>query len=335
MSEPRPSPSIFTRGAVDLGALRPSTTPGAGPAGPGGPGPGDAGGPGGPGGAGPGGGPAGNGQGGGPGGMPGPVAAAGGGGVAVIDVTEATFQSEVLERSMATPVVIDFWADWCEPCKQLSPLLERLAVEGAGSWVLAKIDVDANPRIAQMFRVQSIPMVFAVVGGQPFNLFTGVQPEAQIRQIIAEVLKAGGLEVEVPADPRMEAADDALITGDLDEAEAAYRKILAESPADSAAEAGLAHVLLARRVMGADPAKALADANANPDDLPAQLLAADVEVLSGDADKAYGRLVEVIRRTFGDERETVRKHLVSLFTVAGPDDPAVAGARRALASALY
>jgi putative thioredoxin len=328
MSEPRPSPSIFTRGAVDLGALRPSTTPGAGPGGAGPAGP-----------AGPAGGPAGNRQGGSPsggapGGVPGPVAAAGGG-VAVIDVTEATFQSEVLERSMQTPVVIDFWAEWCEPCKQLSPLLERLAVEGGGAWVLAKIDVDANPRIAQMFRVQSIPMVFAVVGGQPFNLFTGVQPEAQIRQVIAEVLKAGGLEVEEPSDPRMEAADDALITGDLDAAEAAYKKILAESPADSAAEAGLAHVLLARRVMGVDAAKALADANANPDDLPAQLLAADVEVLSGDADKAYGRLVDVIRRTFGDERETVRKHLVSLFTVAGPDDPAVAGARRALASALY
>ena len=326
MSEPRPSPSIFTRGAVDLGTLRPSTTPGAG-AGPAGPA-------GGPAGNGQGGGPAGGGPGGGPGGVPGPVAAAGGG-VAVIDVTEATFQSEVLERSMQTPVVIDFWAEWCEPCKQLSPLLERLAVEGGGAWVLAKIDVDANPRIAQMFRVQSIPMVFAVVGGQPFNLFTGVQPEAQIRQVIAEVLKAGGVEVEEPSDPRMEAADDALITGDLDAAEAAYKKILAESPADSAAEAGLAHVLLARRVIGVDAAKALADANANPDDLPAQLLAADVEVLSGDADKAYGRLVDVIRRTFGDERETVRKHLVSLFTVAGPDDPAVAGARRALASALY
>jgi putative thioredoxin len=307
MSDPRSTPSIFTRGAVDLGALRaaPPPTPSNGSA------------------AAPSSGA----------GAPGEPSL--GGQPTVIDVTEATFADEVVQRSMTTPVVIDFWAEWCEPCKQLSPLLERLAVEGGGAWVLAKIDVDANPRIAQMFRVQSIPMVFAVVGGQPFNLFTGVQPEAQIRQVIAEVLKAGGVEVEEPSDPRMEAADDALITGDLDAAEAAYKKILAESPADSAAEAGLAHVLLARRVMGVDAAKALADANANPDDLPAQLLAADVEVLSGDAEKAYGRLVDVIRRTFGDERETVRKHLVSLFTVAGPDDPAVAGARRALASALY
>jgi putative thioredoxin len=253
----------------------------------------------------------------------------------VIDVTEATFQSEVLERSMSTPVVIDFWADWCGPCKQLSPVLERLAVEGGGSWVLAKIDVDANPRIAQMFRVQSIPMVFAVVGGQPFNLFTGVVPEAQIRQVLAEVLKAGGVEVAEPANPALDEADDALMTGDLDAAEQAYRRILAEAPADAAAEAGLAQVGLARRVQGVDLAQAIADANADPADLAAQMLAADAEVLSGDADKAYGRLVEAIRRTSGEEREDVRKHLVSLFTIAGPDDPAVAGARRALASALY
>ncbi len=166
MSEPRPSPSIFTRGAVDLGALRPSTTPGAG-AGPAGPA-------GGPAGNGQGGGPAGGGPGGGPGGVPGPVAAAGGG-VAVIDVTEATSSPRSSNGRMQTPVVIDFWAEWCEPCKQLSPLLEQLAVEGGGAWVLAKIDVDANPRIAQMFRVQSIPMVFAVVGGQPVDAFTGVR----------------------------------------------------------------------------------------------------------------------------------------------------------------
>ncbi|MEV7226635.1 MULTISPECIES: tetratricopeptide repeat protein [Polymorphospora] len=305
MSDPRTTPSIFTRGAVDLGALRsaaptparPATTTPAG----GHP-------------------------------VPGGVAP---GAVTVIDVTEATFQTEVLERSMTTPVVLDFWAEWCQPCKQLSPLLERLAAEGGGSWVLAKIDVDANQRLAQMFRVQSIPTVYAVIGGQMAPGFAGLQPESQIRQWIGAVLQAGGVTVETPEDPRLTEADEALITGDLDAAEQAYRKILAESPADASAEAGLAHVSLARRVAGVNPAQALAAAQAGPDDVAAQLLAADVEVLSGQAELAYQRLVDLVRRTAGDDRETIRKHLLSLFTVAGPDDPAVGSARRALANALF
>jgi putative thioredoxin len=255
--------------------------------------------------------------------------------VTVIDVSEATFQSEVLERSLTTPVIIDFWAAWCEPCKQLSPVLEKLAVEANGAWVLAKIDVDANPRLAQMFRVQGIPMVFAVAGGQPVDAFTGVLPEAQLRQWLDAVLRASGLEVEAPADPRLDSADDALMNGDFDEAERAYRKILAESPADAAAEAGLAQVGLMRRVQGVDPAAAMVAAAGAPDDVAVQTLAADIEVLSGQAEAAYRRLVELVRRTAGAQRESVRQHLVSLFTVAGPDDPAVVAARRALASALF
>jgi putative thioredoxin len=253
----------------------------------------------------------------------------------VIDVTEATFQSEVLERSLATPVVIDFWAEWCAPCKQLSPVLEKLAIESGGAWVLAKVDVDANPRLAQMFRVQGIPMVYAVVGGQPVDAFTGVVPESQLRPWLDSVLKTAGIEVEQPEDPRLTAADDALMTGDLETAEQAYKKILAEAPADMAAEAGLAQVGLLRRTQGVDAAAVLAAADKAPDDVAAQLLAADVEVLSGQADAAYSRLVDLIRGISGDEREAVRKHLLSLFTVAGPDDPAVASARRALASALF
>jgi len=320
MSDPRLGQSIFTRGAVDLGALRPPPPPppaptgGAGGAGRSGAAGGGAEAPAGPAPAGP------------------PRSP---GGVAVIDVTEATFQSEVLERSLTTPVVIDFWAEWCGPCKQLSPVLERLAVADGGSWVLAKVDVDANPRLAQMFRVQGIPMVFAVAGGQPIDAFTGVVPEAQLRQWIDAVLAAAGAAAPQGEDPRLMEADQALIMGDLDAAERAYQKILAESPAHAGAEAGMAHVALARRVTGVDPSAALAAAARAPDDVAAQALAADVEVLSGQAEPAYTRLVELVRRVPAEDRERVRQHLVSLFAVAGPDDPAVAKARRALASALF
>lgn len=300
MSDPRITPSIFTRGAVDLSALRtPAPSPAPAPA------------------------------------QSGPSDDGVGNTAAVIDVTEATFQAEVLERSLNTPVVVDFWAEWCEPCKQLSPVLERLAIEGDGAWVLAKVDVDANPRLAQMFRVQGIPMVYAVVGGQPVDAFSGVVPEAQLRQWIQAVLKAGGASVAETADPRLDEADESLLNGDLDAAEQAYRKILAEAPSDAAAEAGLAQVGLARRVAGADPQAALAAAAAATDDIDAQLLAADVEVLGGMAEQAYQRLVGLVRRTAGADREKVRQHLVGLFSIAGPDDSAVALARRALASALF
>ena len=307
MSDPRSTPSIFTRGAVDLSALRPAPARPAAPAGPPAPAAGDA--------------P--------PPGFP------GGGPETIIDVTEANFQTTVLERSMATPVILDFWADWCEPCKQLSPVLEKLAAEGGGSWVLGKVDVDANPRLAQALRVQGIPMVVAVVGGQLVEGFTGVLPEAQVRQYVDAVLKAGGVAVAAPEDPRLDAADDALMTGDLDEAEAAYRKILAESPQDRAAESGLAQVALYRRITGVDAAAAMAAAAADPDDIAAHQLAADIEVLSGQAPEAYARLVALVKRTSGEDRDAVRQHLLSLFNVAGPDDPAVADARRALARALF
>ncbi|HEX8347603.1 MAG TPA: tetratricopeptide repeat protein [Actinoplanes sp.] len=314
MSDPRTTPSIFTRGAVDLGALRSASQAPTRPTAPGSPAPGGAA----PTGATPAGRP------------PGTGAAA-----TVIDVSEATFQTDVLERSLTTPVILDFWAEWCEPCKQLSPVLERLATEYDGSWVLGKVDVDANPRLAQALRVQGIPMVVAVVNGQLVEGFTGVLPEAQVRQYVDAVLKAGGVSTAPAEDPRLDAADDALMTGDLDAAEAAYRKILAESPSDAAAESGLAQVDLYRRVTGVDAGAALAKAQADPDDIAAQRLAADIEVLSGQAPEAYARLIDLVKRLSGDDREEVRKHLLSLFSVAGPDDPAVASARRALARALF
>ncbi|MFE9189311.1 tetratricopeptide repeat protein [Micromonospora sp. NPDC007208] len=307
MSDPRITSSIFTRGAVDLSTLRgpapASTRPGTPP------------------------------QGGPSNGAPGAPTA--GGDTAIVDVTEATIQSDVLERSMVTPVVVFFGAAGFPESDEFAPVLERLNAEGGGTWVLARVDVQENPRIAQMFRVQGIPMVYAVVGGQPVDAFSGVVPEAQLRQWLQAVLKAGGVTVAEPEDPRLDEADDALMSGDLDAAEQAYRKILADAPADAAATAGLAQVGVARRVAGADPSTALAAAESAPDDVNAQLLAADIEVLSGLAEQAYARLVGLVRRTAGEDRETVRQHLVSLFSIAGPDDPAVASARRALASALF
>ncbi|GIE27467.1 co-chaperone YbbN [Actinoplanes italicus] len=317
MSDPRTTPSIFTRGAVDLSALRPSAP--AKPAAPSRPAaPADAG------------------SGAGPGAVPGAVPGAIPGVTpdTIIDVTEADFQA-VLERSLTTPILLDFWADWCEPCKKLSPVLEKLAVEYGGSWILGKVNVDLNPRLAQVFRVQGIPQVTALIGGQPVEGFSGVLAEGQVRQYVDAVLKAAGVSVATPEDPRLDAADDALMGGDLDAAEAAYKKILAESPADAAAESGLAQVELYRRISGADPSEVLAKAEADPADVQAQRLAADIEVLSGQAEQAYARLVALIKLTTGDDRDAVRKHLLSLFAVAGPDDPAVAGARRALASALF
>jgi putative thioredoxin len=272
-----------------------------------------------------------------------------GGNQFVIDVTEQSFQADVLERSLQVPVVVDLWATWCGPCKQLSPVLERLAEAGNGAWVLAKVDVDANPRIAQAFGVQSIPMVVAVAGGQPVDAFNGALPEPQVRQWITALLDAlrermpaiaqaeagaSGEPVEEPDDPRFTAAEDALERGDYAAAEAAYEQILAVEPANEQAAAALSQVRFLARAEQADPT-AVARADAAPDDIDAQLAAADAEVAADRAEAAFDRLVATVGRTFGEERDRVREHLVTLFELFPADDPRVSSARRALARALF
>src|SRR5690349_21747757 len=132
----------------------------------------------------------------------------------VFDVTEATFETDVLERSRTVPVIMDLWAEWCGPCKQLSPVLERLATEAAGDWVLAKVDVDANPQLSAAMQVQSIPMVVAVIGGQLVDGFLGALPEAQVRQWINQVLQIAD-QLGMPSRVRAEApaADGTGATG--------------------------------------------------------------------------------------------------------------------------
>jgi len=276
-----------------------------------------------------------------------PPGAAPAGPVTVVDVTEATFQTEVLDRSFQVPVVLDLWAEWCGPCKQLSPVLERLADEGGGSWVLAKIDVDSNQAIAQALRVQSIPSVKAVFQGQMLGEFTGALPEAQVRQFVQAVVEATGgapavadgapgadVLPEEPEDPRVVEAEDATARGDFDEAARRYREILAAEPSHPRAAEALREVELLRRVTAA-PTDAVARADAAPDDLDAQLVAADVELADGDVEGAFHRLLDAVRRGAGDDRERARTRLVELFGIVGTDDPRVTVARRDLSRALY
>ena len=278
----------------------------------------------------------------------------------VFDVTEATFEADVLERSRTVPVVMDLWAEWCGPCKQLSPVLEKLAVEADGAWVLAKVDVDANPQLSAALQVQSIPMVVAVLGGQLVPGFLGALPEAQVRQWLGQLMQvaqqmgmpsasaaggdqagAGPLEQEGMAggpgyrDPGLAEAQEAMERGDLDGAAAAFERMLEADSGHPVAAQGLAQVNLFRRVNSYDEAAARRAAAGSPDDVDAQSKVADLDLANGRVDDAFDRLLGLIRRTSGEDRDQARLHLIGLFDIFPPGDPRVAKARATLSTLLF
>lgn len=269
----------------------------------------------------------------------------------VFDATDETFP-QVLELSRTVPVVIDLWAEWCGPCKQLSPVIERVVAELGGRLVLAKVDVDANPQIAQGFRAQSIPLVIALIAGQPVPLFTGAVPEEQVREVFAQLLQlaaqhgvTGTIPVdagEAPAEPEEPAlpplhaeAFDAIEAGDYARAVTAYEAALAENPRDADAAAGLGQVKLLARVAGLDLQEARAAAAEAPLDPQAQFAVADLDLAGGHVDDAFGRLLDLFAALPADERAPVRERLLELFGLIGDADPRVLAARRRLASLLF
>ena len=270
----------------------------------------------------------------------------------VVDVNEQDFQQKVIDVSKTVPVIVDLWAEWCGPCKQLSPLLEKLAAEYKGRFVLAKIDVDANPRLSQMFQVQSIPAVFAVIGESAGPLFQGAIPEAELRQVIEEVLRIaaeqgvnGTVNTEVQEDvapvieeeqidPRLEAAFNAIEKGDFVAANNSYKEMLNQNPADQVAQAGLAQVGLLERASKLNPNDVLQKAS-DRKDFASQMDLADLELMKGNPGAGFAVLINAIKISSGEDRDKLRARLLELFVVVGDSDPEVIKARRDLASALF
>jgi putative thioredoxin len=263
----------------------------------------------------------------------------------VVEVTSESEFAALVQQSTSVPIVVDLWATWCGPCKQLSPILEKLAGEYGGRFILAKVDVDANRSIAQAFQVQSVPTVVAIVGGRPAPLFQGSAPENQVRAVIEALLaEAAKLGVSGTADPSgalpepqlpplHQEAFDAIERGDLDAAKAAYVKALAEAPADAAAKAGLAQVELLQRLQVAEGAPA--GEEAADGGLAGVMAAADAAVAMGQPAEGFAQLLAALRAAGPEDKETLRLRLLDLFEVVGASDPSVAKARRELASALF
>jgi putative thioredoxin len=278
----------------------------------------------------------------------------------VKDVDEASFERDVIARSAEVPVVVDFWAEWCGPCRTLGPLLERLATEGAGKFVLAKVDVDKNPRLAQAFGVRGIPAVKAIVGGAIVDEFVGAQPETVVRKFV-EALQPTN------ADRAAARGIEAESRGDATSAESAYRDALTEDANHPAARLGLGRVLEQDRpdealaelekVLPGTRERAEADRIAarirlqreggegeaefrdrvarNPRDVGARLALGKRLAAAGAHEEALEHLLEAVRLDRHYEEDAARKAMVDVFELLGPSHPLTQRYRDRLAQVLF
>lgn len=232
-----------------------------------------------------------------------------------IDVTDATFQTEVIDRSMTTPVVVDLWATWCGPCQTLGPILDKVVAETNGQVVLVKVDVDQNPGISQAFRVQSIPMVVAFAGGQPVDAFMGAQPEHEVRQFVDRLL---------PSE-----ADNALAALIASGDEAALRQALEIDPGNEDAIVALAELLIER----GDNDEALALLGRIPETDRTRHVAAMARVHLEPDDDYDATLTELLDRVKTDD--DARQQFVDILELMGPHDPRTAQYRKQLTARLF
>lgn len=258
------------------------------------------------------------------------------------EVTEANFEAEVLNRSNQVPVVVLLWSPRSDVCVELTDALSQLATVDGGKWALAMVNVDAAPRVGQMFGIEAVPTVVALAGGQPLSSFQGPQPPDQLRRWLDSLLSAtagklsGAEDSEEPApvDPALAQARDQLDAGDFAAAQVSYQGLLDADPANTEAKGALRQIVFLQRATGRRP-DAVAVADGAPGDIEAGFAAADVQVLNQDVAAAFDRLIALVRRTSGDERTAVRTRLVELFELFDPADPDVVAGRRGLANALY
>ena len=273
-------------------------------------------------------------------------------GAYTVQVDESNFQS-VLESSMNAAVLLAFYSGSRSPeSVRLADDLQTLSNEFEGRFLLGRVDIDAVPQIAQAVQVPSVPYVFLVAQGRPMPLLQSAAPIDDVRAAITQVLqqlttsgfagrhqpRAGEVDAETgeeTVDPRYAPAQDALERGDIDAAVAEYQKLVDANPADAEAAAGLAMAQVLQRTAGVDLNAARAAAAASPDDVDAQTMVADLDLLGGHVDDAFNRLIDLVRRTTEGDRDKARTHLIGLFGAVGNADARVQRARRDLASALF